>query len=426
MSRFNLKHNYNKFDDDDEEETLFERKALIDDDEDYDADTSEAQDLSAPARSNARIRKRQLANNNTLISLSGNNNINNLHNHQSNSPNVGENGEHELTQLDRTKRINGYIINEPNVEYTYYNIQKDDTLQGICLRYACPIALVKRINGLMTDQDFYGLTRIKLPLGKLGLLEDILRQNGVQDGVTRLTNTSDINELSFTQPGDMNGVSRPRFVNSPGTALSVSSSTNRLQKSLPNSQQQLDTFDRTEVRIDDPDRSLSAIGTSPHISKLIDHHAYSFPSLSQLNNGDVNIIINRENNQQLGLDRIKVMRGQTFISSEIKSENIIDADDLQAARHDNVQKVFEDLDFHVGKAKEAAETYDQRATTLVQEISSGQEQFTEYSQTKVSKIPQLFRCNENFGLSQTKLFSFIIIVCLILPLLYMFCRPNKI
>jgi hypothetical protein len=83
-------------------------------------------------------------------------------------------------------------------EYIYYDIQEGDTLHGICLRYACSVSQVKRLNRLMTDQDFHGLTRLKLPLGKFGLLEDLLQQRD-----------------------------QTRHKSSPGSALSVTTRTNQ-------------------------------------------------------------------------------------------------------------------------------------------------------------------------------------------------------
>lgn len=411
MSRFNIIPKFNRLDEDDDEETLFEKKALINDD-DYDADTSEAHDLSpSKTESSTKIRKRQSASKSKLISLNGNNNNN------SEFLEYNESGNLELSNLSGGNDANN--SSENHIDYTYYTIQPSDTLQNICLRYACPLALVKRINGLMTDQDFYGLTKIKLPLGKLGLLQEVL---SLQDQQFR--NSCDQNELS-SMNADRNLQQRPRFVNSPGTALSISSSTTRLNDASP--------INGTSTRHTNPTsdefaRPSSAIDTNqPSNSKeIIDHHAYSFPSLSDLTNGDVNINMIKDTT---GLNESSVTRhikDQSFIIPEIKHEGLIDADDIQAACSDNVQRVFQHLDFHVGKAKEAAENYDKRAIDLVQEINTtnGQAQFIEFSQTKVSKIPQLFRCNENFGLSQTKLIAFIIIVCLMLPLVYIFCRTR--
>lgn len=60
------------------------------------------------------------------------------------------------------------------VDYIIYNIQPGDTLHNLSVKYSCPVASIKRLNNLWTDQEFYGLTRIKLPVGKLRLLADLI------------------------------------------------------------------------------------------------------------------------------------------------------------------------------------------------------------------------------------------------------------
>jgi LysM repeat protein len=109
----------------------------------------------------------------------------------------------ELRSLLSNSNRKESFSSEPQVEYTYYDIQPGDSLQGICLRYACSVNQVRRMNRLMTDQDFYGLRRLKLPLGKFGLLEELLRQQ------------TDL--LLF----ENNNQTHTRHKSSPGSALSV-------------------------------------------------------------------------------------------------------------------------------------------------------------------------------------------------------------
>lgn len=59
-------------------------------------------------------------------------------------------------------------------DFVYYNVQPDDTLHNISVRYSCPVASIKRLNNLFSEQEFFGLTRLKLPVGKLRLLENVI------------------------------------------------------------------------------------------------------------------------------------------------------------------------------------------------------------------------------------------------------------
>ena len=71
--------------------------------------------------------------------------------------------------------------------YIYYTIQPGDTLQNLSVRYSCPVASIKRLNNLWSDLEFFGLSKIKLPLGRLRLLADVIdggeQPNASSEGV---------------------------------------------------------------------------------------------------------------------------------------------------------------------------------------------------------------------------------------------------
>ncbi|XP_053160026.1 lysM and putative peptidoglycan-binding domain-containing protein 3 [Hemicordylus capensis] len=52
------------------------------------------------------------------------------------------------------------------------DIQEGDTLNAISLQYCCSVADIKRVNNLITDQDFFALRSIKIPVKKFSLLTE--------------------------------------------------------------------------------------------------------------------------------------------------------------------------------------------------------------------------------------------------------------
>lgn len=366
----------------DGEQTL-ERQALIDDQELNDDDINL---FSAPPYD---IRKRQSANKNK--------------------------DDYELRNLKSSP--NGFnktrdLISEPVVEFTHYDIQPGDSLQSICLRFACPLNQVKRFNGLMNDQDFHALRTIKLPLGKFGLLDDYLKSKQVDN------NSASTNQVSHQ--------TRPKTtINSPGSALFVSTRHTPQFKPLLSPEYSNGRLNNTNKNNDDHSPTLTDGTTKLNLS-----HSHSFSSLRDYQTKDeVNIDIGHQVQHINGENYYgnKTLKHQNFIRAEL--ENSIDnqqcdIDDfistgISKASTDNVGKVFQDLDYHVERAKAVAETYDQRATELVNQINDhGSSLMDNIRQARVSKIPELFFCNENFGLNYKKLIVFIFVVCFVGPLLY--------
>lgn len=54
------------------------------------------------------------------------------------------------------------------------DIQEGDTLNAIALQYCCTVADIKRVNNLISDQDFFALRSIKIPVKKFSLLTETL------------------------------------------------------------------------------------------------------------------------------------------------------------------------------------------------------------------------------------------------------------
>ncbi|XP_015919712.1 lysM and putative peptidoglycan-binding domain-containing protein 3 [Parasteatoda tepidariorum] len=61
-----------------------------------------------------------------------------------------------------------------NCEFLDLTIENSETLQSISVKYQCPIADIKRANNLMSDQDFYALKHLKIPVKKYSLLTELL------------------------------------------------------------------------------------------------------------------------------------------------------------------------------------------------------------------------------------------------------------
>ncbi|XP_012871324.1 PREDICTED: lysM and putative peptidoglycan-binding domain-containing protein 3 [Dipodomys ordii] len=54
------------------------------------------------------------------------------------------------------------------------DIQEGDTLNAIALQYCCTVADIKRVNNLISDQDFFALRSIKIPVKKFSSLTETL------------------------------------------------------------------------------------------------------------------------------------------------------------------------------------------------------------------------------------------------------------
>lgn len=56
--------------------------------------------------------------------------------------------------------------------YLTREVQETDTLNSIALQYCCTVADIKRVNGLISDQDFFALRCVKIPVKRFSLLTE--------------------------------------------------------------------------------------------------------------------------------------------------------------------------------------------------------------------------------------------------------------
>lgn len=77
--------------------------------------------------------------------------------------------------IDLSSRNNNSHVNTRHIsDYIYYAVQPGDTLLNLSIKYSCSVAAIKRLNNLWSDSEIHGLTTLKLPVGKLRLIEDVL------------------------------------------------------------------------------------------------------------------------------------------------------------------------------------------------------------------------------------------------------------
>lgn len=61
-------------------------------------------------------------------------------------------------------------------DHLLYEIQEGDTLQKLSLRCGCSIPELKVANNFISDQEFYGLRLIKIPVKRYGILSEVFAQ----------------------------------------------------------------------------------------------------------------------------------------------------------------------------------------------------------------------------------------------------------
>ncbi|XP_029296442.1 lysM and putative peptidoglycan-binding domain-containing protein 3 [Cottoperca gobio] len=59
-----------------------------------------------------------------------------------------------------------------DIIYLTRDIQEGDTLNSISLHYHCSVADIKRANNLLTDQDFFALRSVKIPVRRFSVLTE--------------------------------------------------------------------------------------------------------------------------------------------------------------------------------------------------------------------------------------------------------------
>ncbi|XP_028852379.1 lysM and putative peptidoglycan-binding domain-containing protein 3 [Denticeps clupeoides] len=59
-----------------------------------------------------------------------------------------------------------------DIVYLLKDIQEGDTLNSLSLQFFCPVADIKRANNLLTEQDFFALRSIKIPVKRFSVLTE--------------------------------------------------------------------------------------------------------------------------------------------------------------------------------------------------------------------------------------------------------------
>ncbi|KAG9354349.1 hypothetical protein JZ751_001055 [Albula glossodonta] len=93
-----------------------------------------------------------------------------------------------------------------DIIYLVRDIKEGDTLIGISLQYFCSVADLKRANNLHTEQDFFALRSIKIPVRRFSALTESHRPGGLQQlGTCETTQplggiTADVSGSSTSTP----------------------------------------------------------------------------------------------------------------------------------------------------------------------------------------------------------------------------------
>uniref|UniRef100_A0A915JT63 LysM domain-containing protein n=1 Tax=Romanomermis culicivorax TaxID=13658 RepID=A0A915JT63_ROMCU len=61
---------------------------------------------------------------------------------------------------------------DPNFTYIERKINKGDSLRNIALQYGITVSDLKRVNGILSEQEFYGRDVLKIPVLKYGIFTD--------------------------------------------------------------------------------------------------------------------------------------------------------------------------------------------------------------------------------------------------------------
>ncbi|XP_064152579.1 lysM and putative peptidoglycan-binding domain-containing protein 3 isoform X1 [Anguilla rostrata] len=72
-----------------------------------------------------------------------------------------------------------------DIIYLVREIKEGDTLNAIALQYFCSVADIKRANNLLTEQDFFALRSLKIPVKRFSALTESVRPAGLHPGTAR-------------------------------------------------------------------------------------------------------------------------------------------------------------------------------------------------------------------------------------------------
>ncbi|XP_064648787.1 lysM and putative peptidoglycan-binding domain-containing protein 3-like [Lineus longissimus] len=76
----------------------------------------------------------------------------------------------------KRRNNNSTSANRDKEEFLEKDIADGDTLQSVALQYGCQVSELKRINKLISDQEFFALKVIKVPVRRHGLLTELIKE----------------------------------------------------------------------------------------------------------------------------------------------------------------------------------------------------------------------------------------------------------
>lgn len=107
-----------------------------------------------------------------------------------------------LTEVDvnhpKAKR-RVYTDNSLLFDFVEWKIKPGDTLSSLSLKSGCTIAHLKRANNLISDQDFYALSVIRIPVKRYGILSQTLVLDHQETQPASSQETADLLGLSDAQ-----------------------------------------------------------------------------------------------------------------------------------------------------------------------------------------------------------------------------------
>ncbi|XP_068422860.1 lysM and putative peptidoglycan-binding domain-containing protein 3 [Clinocottus analis] len=93
-----------------------------------------------------------------------------------------------------------------DIIYLTRDIQEGDTLNSIALQYHCSVADIKRANNLLTEQDFFALRSVKIPVRRFSVLTETHSTGPLKSAspsaAKRLNQISSITSLPFESSTD--------------------------------------------------------------------------------------------------------------------------------------------------------------------------------------------------------------------------------
>jgi hypothetical protein len=102
-------------------------------------------------------------------------------------------------------------------EFIIRPIEPGDTLQNLALKCGCSVFELKTANNLITEQDFYGLKNVKIPVKKYGILSEVLSHQLNSSNGHRapdlLTGNDQLDQISCELPHSSSRASPSLIVN---------------------------------------------------------------------------------------------------------------------------------------------------------------------------------------------------------------------